>query len=192
VEYYSGHTLIGKIFTQLFVAAKNEIFKLGVFQEYPGEDASPCRHAWEQGDYQQSIELFADDNRYKEWIALCLASPARVIRGQIVVEPWRPYLEWSLLCPFQQYQKHGAENLYILTDQNYRKAAGPSLPTSDFLVFDGTKALQWQCADDGNVIGGWTWDVDAGDNITAFLDVQDVFMRNAQPFVTDALPRPRH
>jgi hypothetical protein len=181
-----GYDEIGRVFTNYFTEAQNNIFKLGVLQDYVDEDASPSWHAWKAGRRQESMQLVSDDARYKDWIQKRKESHAAFTRVQVIEQPLSSssYAAWQLAL-FAEFQRQGIEEAYSL--EATRLLGRAALPESDIVIFDNQRVLQWSYAPDsqGQVDGGTIWDVAAGDDIEQFLALQKDVLDQARPVAMD-------
>lgn len=178
-----GNEDIGRIFTNSCQRAERGIFKLGVLQDYVGEDASPSWQAWDAGDYEQSIPLALSDPRYMDWIAFCKEN-ARFTRVQVVDGSENPYAAWQLAL-FAEYQKQNAEKVFLV--ESACLLGKVALPESDIVIFDDQRVLQWSYIPEsgGKVNGGKVWDVLEGDDISGFLTLRQEVLDHARPLGLD-------
>lgn len=171
-------------FTDLCRKAERTIFKLGVLQNYVGEDASASWQTWEArgADYANaSMQLMHNDPRYITWMQFCREN-APMTRLQIVETPLTPYAEWQLAV-FREYQKEPrAERVHIVTAESL---GGLVLPPSDILIFDNESVLQWTYVpnSDGKVEGGIIWNASEGDDMSNFLALRDDLLDRSTPLV---------
>jgi len=175
-----GYDEIGRVFTDYFTEARNNIFKLGVLQGYVDEDNSSSWRAWEAGKGQESMQLVSDDARYKDWIQKRKESPATFTRVQVIEQPLSVYAAWQLAL-FAVFQRRGIEEAYSV--ESACLLGKVSLPKSDILIFDNQRVLQWSYVpgSQGLVDGGTIWDVAAGDDIERFLVLRQNVLDQARP-----------
>jgi len=170
---------IGEVFTDYFTGAQNNIFKLGVLQDYADEDAGLSWQAWKIGERKASMKLVFDDPRYMDWIQARKKSPATFTRVQVTRQPLSVYTAWQLAL-FAEYQKHGIEDAYSVDAM--RLLGKVALPDSDVVMVDNQRVLQWSYApgSQGQVDGGTVWDTADGDDISQFLNLQQTVMSQAR------------
>ncbi|SRR6266702_949863 len=178
MNVHRGYDVIGQVFTDHFKAAAHSIFKLGVLQNYIGEDAGLSWRTWEAGKFDESMQLARSDPRYISWMRLCHESPASITRAQVVERPLTPYTAWELAL-FAEYQKQGAEKVYFTEAAHLLGKA--ALPDSDIVIFDDQRVLQWLYIPDshGLVDGGTIWDAAEGDDISQFIALRQAVLDQA-------------
>jgi Family of unknown function (DUF6879) len=165
-------------FEKLFAAAKSEMFKAEVLQDYSAIDDSPSLRAWLAGDKAASRKLAAADQSRIDWRKRCLASPADITRVHVVDSPLTPYLEWEVDVLYKgSLLPSGAEQVFLVSRSDLQ---GLALPAGDFWIFDSSTVLEWKF-DDGNPAGGIVWDK-TGD-ISRFLELRRKLLRVATPLV---------
>lgn len=175
-----GYDEIGNEFTQRCKKSKEGIFKLGVLQNYTGEDASDSWAKWDARYPKESMRLMHQDQRYVDWMQFCKEN-APMTRVQIIEPSLTKYAEWQLAV-FREYQKEKAEKVRLI---NAELLGGLALPASDLVIFDDESVLQWSYEpdSDGKVDGGTVFDVSKGDDIGYFLALRDNLLKLSVPLV---------
>jgi len=166
-------------FDKLFAAAKHDMFKAEVLQDYSAVDDSPSLRAWLSGDEEKAKRLGAEDKGIAAWRGQCLKSPAAITRIHIVAKPYTAYLQWETEVIYKaSLLQSGAENVLIAPAAELTES---TLPAGDFWIFDGKRVLQWEYENgNGKLAGGKVWDK-ANDDITDFLNLKKALLTVARP-----------
>ncbi|HSX07694.1 MAG TPA: hypothetical protein VLG11_02275 [Candidatus Saccharimonadales bacterium] len=179
---YDTKESAGTAFNRMLDMAKHSVFKLGVHQNYEGEDSSASWGAWRSGAHEDSIWLMYQEPRYTDWIERCIGLRNRGVkftRAQIVDVPLSDYTQW-MLSVFREYETMGAEKVVTATTEQVR---GLALPPNDFVIADDALVLQWDYASgtQGEVSGARLMEPADGPQFAAYLVLRDTVLSVASP-----------
>jgi len=169
-----------RMFNKLFSAARHDMFKLEVLQDYSIVDDSPSLTAWLAGDMQKARELGRQSEDIIAYRKKCLASPAAITRVHAVKEPYTAYLDWEIeVCYKDSLLAYNAESISLV---NHDAITDTDIPAGDFWIFDNEHVLQWEYQNgSGKLMGGYLWDTSAGDSIAYFQKLRDKLLNMATP-----------
>lgn len=141
-------------FSQAWTRLEKRFLRVECWQSYRENVNSASQHAYERGEYEQTVRLLREEAEADR--ALYEDVRSRGIdfaRIRVVREPWTDYLRYELLA----YQIRADMGETIEVVQVTRDTPLPSNDYFDFLLFDRTIALvhDYGSGPVGEQTGGW-------------------------------------
>lgn len=167
------------LWNQYWQDMEKEWFKVGVLQNYIGEDDSPSLRAWLAGDKEKSVALIQDAT-HGGWSKLCKEKSDQGVlmrRIRIIEKPLTPYTEWEIEY-YKRINIPGGEQIFVVDKQQIEAL---DLPSGDLIMFDNGRAVI--CGYDKTGRMAHQDFYDKHDDMTKFLELKRNLLAIARPFL---------